>query len=253
MGVVTGDAVLIAGFIVTGLEPKRSGYSWIGPSFSARGVADALADTTLEVFRGSTVFAPLNDNWRDNQEPELLATGLQPSHDLEAATVRTFEPGSYTAIVRGNGNTSGVGAVEVYDLTPTSDSRVANISTRGFVDINDNVMIGGFIIGNTGASLESRDAQLLIRALGPSLTAAGVPNALPDPVLSLHNADGTEIQRNDNWRDTQQAELTASGFAPSSDAESALLLSRPSGPSTAIVRDKNDAIGNALVEVYRLR
>jgi hypothetical protein len=187
----------------------------VGPSLSALGVPGALQDTTLEVFQGSAVYAPLNNNWRDNQEAELMATGLQPSHDLEAATVRMFPPGSYTAVVRGNGNTSGVGAVEVYDLTPTTDSRVANISTRGFVETNDNVMIGGLIVGNTGASLESRDVQLVVRALGPSLTAAGVPEALADPVLSVHNADGVEIQRNDNWRDTQQADLIASGFAPS--------------------------------------
>jgi hypothetical protein len=251
MRVLTGDAVLIAGFIVTGLEPKQLVLRAIGPSLTVSGVAGALPDPRLDVFQGETLFT-FNDDWRNKQRVELEATGLQPTSDREAATVRTFPPGAYTAVVRDQGGATGVGAVEVYDLTPASDSRVANISTRGFVETGENVMIGGFIVGNTGASLASRESQLVIRALGPSLAAAGVPNALQDPVLSLHDADGTQLTQNDDWRDTQQAELIASGFAPANGAESALIVARPHGPSTAIVRGKNGTVGNALVEVYRL-
>lgn len=247
--VQNGDAALIAGFIVTGADPKRLVIRAIGPS---TGVSGALADPTLEVFQGSTLYVPLQNNWRDNQEAELQATGVAPTNNLEAATVRTFPPGSYTAIVRGNGNTTGVGSVEVYDLSADSDSRLANISTRGFVEAGDNVMIGGFIIGGDG----SQNADLIVRALGPSLAAAGVPNPLADPVLTMYDAYGLLVGANDNWREQTpdaRAELAASGFAPTNDSESALLISRPSGPTTAIVSGKDGATGNALIEVYRLR
>jgi hypothetical protein len=245
--VQTGDNVLIAGFIVTGADPKRLVIRAIGPSFTE--IPGRLADPNLEVSDERGVYVPLQHNWRDNQQEELQATGLAPTNDFEAATVRTFPPGSYTAIVRGEGNTSGIGSVEVYDLSADSDSRVANISTRGFVENGDNVMIGGFIIGED----PSQDCDLIIRALGPSLAAGGVPNPLSDPVLRVVDAHGAIVRENDDWRETQEAALTASGFAPANNAESAMLISRPSGPTTAIVSGKNGATGNALVEVYRLR
>ena len=248
MRVLSGDAVLIAGFIVTGPEPKRVLIRAIGPSLETRGVAGALQDPALELFDSGNNLLQANNNWFDSQAEELRETGLQPEFSSEAAIVRTLAPGAYTAVVRGNGNTSGVGVVELYDLSDTADAQLANISTRGFVETGDKVMIGGFIIGHP----TSRDAELLVRALGPSLTASGVPDALQDPTLSVHDADGNLVRANDNWRETQQAELTASGFAPSSDAESAMLISRPPGNTTAIVRGNNGTIGNALVEVYRL-
>ena len=249
MRVGTGDSVLIAGFIVAGLEPKELVIRGIGPSLAAAGVTDALADPTLDVYYHGDALFTLNDNWRDNQPTELAATGIAPSNDAEAATIRTFEPIAYTAIVRGKNNTTGVGSVEVYDLSATSDSRVVNISTRGFVEAGDNVMIGGFIIGRP----ESRSVSLAVRAIGPSLAAAGVSNVLLDPTLTLYDADGVALASNDDWRETQQAELQASGLAPSNDAESALLVTRPAGNATAIVRGKNGAVGNALVEIYRLQ
>ena len=247
MRVGTGDSVLIAGFIVNGLEAKQLVIRGIGPSLASAGVSDALADPTLDVYRGSSLFT-LNDNWRDNQPGELAGTGIAPTNDAESATIRTFEPSAYTAIVRGRNNTTGVGSVEVYDLSTSSDSRVVNISTRGFVEAGENVMIGGFIIGSAG----SRSVDLVVRAIGPSLAGAGVPNVLPDPTLTLYDGNGVAIASNDNWRATQQAELQASGLAPTNDAESALLVTRPSGNATAIVRGKNGAVGNALVEIYRL-
>ncbi|MFL6582900.1 MAG: hypothetical protein ACJ8KU_00120 [Chthoniobacterales bacterium] len=248
MRVGTGDSVLIAGFIVTGLESKQLVIRGIGPSLAASGVNGALADPTLDVYRGNALFT-LNDNWRDNQPTELAATGIAPTEDAESATIRTFEPAAYTAIVRGKNNTTGVGSVEVYDLSSKSDSRVVNISTRGFVESGENVMIGGFIIGAAG----SQSVDLVVRGIGPSLAAAGVPDVLSDPTLTLYDGNGAEIASNDDWRNTQQAELQASGLAPTNDAESALLITRPAGNATAIVRGKNGAVGNALIEVYRLR
>ncbi|HSH38097.1 MAG TPA: hypothetical protein VK993_04865 [Chthoniobacterales bacterium] len=110
-------------------------------------------------------------------------------------------------------------------------------------------MIGGFIAGRPA----SRNAELLVRAVGLSLAASSVPNALQDPTLSVHDAEGNLVRENDKWRDSQQAELVASGFAPSNDAKSAMLISRRPGNTTGIVRGKDGTIGNALVEVYRLR
>ena len=249
MRVLNGDAVLIAGFIVTGPESKRVVIRGIGPSLEARGVSGVLQNPTLELFDSNNVSIAANENWSDTQLDELRETGLQPEFNTEAAIVRTLPPGAYTAVVRGSNNTTGVGVVELYDLSPTADAQVANISTRGFVETADNVMIGGFIVGHP----TSREAELLVRALGPSLAVSGVPNALQDPTLSVHDADGNAVRENDNWRDTQGAELTATGFAPSNDNEAAMLISRAPGNTTAIVRGKNGTIGNALVEIYRLR
>jgi hypothetical protein len=189
-----------------------------------------------------------NDDWFETQADAIRATGLQPIYSTESAILRTLAPGSYTAAVRGRGDTTGVGVVEVYDLSPASNSKLANVSTRGFVETENNVMIGGFIAGHPS----SDNVSVIVRAIGPSLTGFGVPNALQDPILTLHDANGTQIAENDNWRDSNETAIAASGFAPSNNAESAILISRPPGNTTAIVRGKNGGIGNALVEVYRL-
>lgn len=249
--VQTGDAVLISGFIITGTEPKTVMIRGIGPTLTAVGVPGALQNPTLTLFQstsGGNVQLEANDDWFESQADEKRATGLQPTFSTESAILRTLAPGSYTAVVRGKADTQGVGVVEVYDLSATSNSKLANVSTRGFVQTGTNVMIGGFIAGHPS----SANIPVIVRAIGPSLGAVGVPTPLPDPVLGLYNADGTLVIENDNWRDTNEAAIAASGFAPSNNAESAILISRPAGNTTAIVRDKNGASGNALVEVYRL-
>ncbi len=158
-------------------------------------------------------------------------------------------PGAYTAILAGKNDTTGVGLVEVYDLDQSAGSKLANISTRGFVDIGDNVMIGGFIAGptDTGAT------RVLIRAIGPSLSGVGIQDALQDPVLELHDGSGATIATNDNWKDTQQAEIEATGIAPTDDRESATLQTLVPGNYTAIVRGKDSTTGVGLVEVYNLQ
>jgi len=156
----------------------------------------------------------------------------------------SLAPGNYTAIVRGKNNTTGVALVEAYDLDQATSTTLTNISTRGFVDTGNNVMIGGFISGN--------GIKVIVRALGPTLTQFGVPNVLADPTLELRDVNGTLIASNDNWKDTQQAAIQASGFAPPNANESAIIVTRPAGNTTAIVRGKNNTTGNALVEVYTL-
>jgi len=177
-----------------------------------------------------------NDNWKDSQQAAINATGKAPPNDLESAIRHTFTPGNYTAVVHGKNNNTGVALVEVYDLD-NSGTTLTNISTRGFVDIGQNVMIGGFISGNG-------IVRVIVRALGPTLTQFGVPNVPADPTLELRDLNGSLIASNDNWKDTQQAEIIASGKAPPDDNESAIIVVRPAANTTAIVRGKNNTTGN---------
>lgn len=254
MDVKTGDNVLIGGFIVTGNAAKKVVLRALGPSLSQFGIAGALADPILELHQSvagvDTVIAS-DDNWKDLQQTEIEAAGFAPQDDLESAIVATLDPNaSYTAIVRGTNGTSGVGLVEVFDLDQPADAQLANISTRGFVETGNNVMIGGFILGNgTGTT------NVVIRGLGPSLSPLGVAGALSDPTLELHDANGMIVQSNDNWKDNSaadQAELTADQLAPTNDLESAMIVTLSTDAFTAIVSGKNGLMGVALVEVYRL-
>ena len=248
MQVLTDDNVLIGGFIVTGISPKKVIVRAIGPSLTAFGVPGALMDPTLEL-NAPDGSVTSNDNWKESQQAEIEATGLQPTNDAESAILQTLEPGAYTAIVRGVNGTTGVGLVEAYDLDQPADSELANISTRGFIDTDANVMIGGFIIGPDDLG----DATVLVRAIGPSLENFGVANAIQDPILELHSGDGDTIATNDDWRDTQETEITATGLMPTDDRESASLQTLAPGNYTAIVRGVDDTTGVGLVEVYHLQ
>lgn len=254
MQVLTGDNLLIAGFIITGADPKQVLIRGIGPSLNVNGVpiSGALADPTLELHQGSTTLTT-NDNWKlksdgTSQQAEIEATTIPPTDDLESAILVTLTPGAYTAILAGKNGGTGLGLVEVYDLAQTVDSKLANISTRGFVETNDQVMIGGVILAGTTPS------DLIIRALGPSLNVNGVPLAgsLQDPTLDLYNANGVVIQSNNNWQDTQQAVIQADGLAPTDARESAMFTTLDAGNYTAIVKGSGGTTGIGLVEVYEL-
>jgi hypothetical protein len=253
--VLTDDNVLIGGFIITGTDPKNVLIRGIGPSLSSVGIAGALADPTLELHQGSTTVMT-NDNWKTrpdgtSQQAEIEATTIPPANDLESAVLATLSPGAYTAILAGKNGGTGVGLVEVYDLAQGANSMLANISTRGFVDTGDNVMIGGFIVGGGSGG---GTARVIVRALGPSVPVAG---ALGDPTLELHDGSGALVAANDNWKtrpdgSSQQAEIEATTIPPTNDLESALVRTVPPGNYTAIVRGKNNATGVGLVEVYNL-
>ena len=154
-----------------------------------------------------------------------------------------LSPGSYTGIVRGVNNTTGIALVEAYDLDFTEDSHLANVSTRSFVQPGDKVMIGGLIVVGVAAE------KVLVRALGPSLPVAG---SLPDPIVDLYDGQGSLIGSNDNWRDTQETEIMATNLPPTNEAEAALIQMLAPGAYTAIVRGKNDSSGVGLVEFYTL-
>ena len=248
LDVQTDANVGIGGFIINGSGQKQVLIRGIGPSLASVGVQGVLADPVLELHLGDgSVVA--NDNWGDTQAAEISATGLAPSDSAEAAIVATLDPGAYTAILSGRTGT-GIGLVEVYALD-TLTSELANVSTRGFVGSGDNVLIGGVIVGPSGAP----DATLVARALGPSLATLGVAGSLSDPSLELHNSDGALIASNDDWEDdsTQAASIEAIGLAPPDSRESAIYFTAPTGPYTAIVRGSNGTTGVALVEIYNVK
>ena len=237
-----GNDVAIGGFIINGNAPKTVIIRALGPSVPVTG---NLADPTLELHDGTGKLIASNDNWSSNRD-NIMWSGLAPKDDHEAAIVTTLSPGSYTAIVRGVSNTSGVALVEIFDLSGVTDSKLATISTRGKVETGDDVMIGGFVIGG------DQPTRVIIRAIGPSLSGAGIQDALQDPVLQLFNGNGAMIFENDDWRSAQQDQINASGMAPGDDRESAIIATLAPGSYTAIVRGKNDTIGVALVEIYNL-
>jgi hypothetical protein len=256
--VQTGDNVLIGGFIITGTVNKKVIVRAIGPSLTAAGVPGALPNPKLELHNGGGALIGFNDDWKTtiaggvitgDQRAQIEASTLAPADDHESAIIATLAPANYTAIVRGVGDGTGVGLAEVYDLNAPANAQLANLSTRGFVQTSDDVMIGGFIVGGSPGGR----AKLLVRAIGPSLGNAGVPDFLIDPTLQLFNASGTLVDANDNWKSDHQAEIEATTLPPTKDAESAIVQTLAPGNYTAIVKGVGDTTGVGLVEVYNLQ
>jgi hypothetical protein len=252
MRVQTGDNVGIGGFIIAGSAPKHLLVRAIGPSLTQVGVPGALADPVLEL-HGPGAFATItDDNWRDDpaQENAIIATGLAPSHNLESAIDTTLNPGSYSAVARGKDNTSGVALIEVYDLSQAVPAKLANISTRAFVSIGDDIVIAGFILG--GNPPQAGNDRVVVRGLGPTLTGFGVPDALADPGLELRDSNGALLLANNDWQDdpAQAAELTAAGLAPANQLESAIAATLSPGLYTALLAGQNNGSGVGIVEIY---
>jgi pectinesterase len=248
VSVQTGDNVLIAGFILTGTAPKPVLLRAIGPSLAGAGISDALADPTMELRAADGTRIAFNDNWQSANEGEIIATGIPPSHANESAIYITLPPGAYTALVKDSHETTGVALVEVYDLDGNNGTQLGNISTRGFVAGGDHVMIAGFILaGGTGGS------RVIVRAIGPSLTAAGIDDALADPMLQLYDSNGVAIAFNDNWKTMQQTEIEETGLAPSDERESSIVASLPAGSYTAVLASRDGGSGVGLIEVYNLK
>ena len=249
LNVLTGDNVLDGGFIITGSGSKTILIRGLGPSLADAGISGFLADPLIELHSGTTSqIIASNDNWKNNQKTEIEATGIAPTDDAEAALIATLSDGAYTVIERGKQSTTGIGLIEVYDLGGDAGTELANISTRGFVDVGSNVMIAGFI----AASVSGGTSEFIIRALGPSLGDAGVDNPLADPVLELHDSNGTLLASNDDWKSDQQTEIEATGIPPSDDAEAAILATLAPGAYTAIESGKDGGIGVGLIEFYNL-
>jgi hypothetical protein len=250
----TGDNILITGFIVSGPagSTKKVIVRAIGPSTN---VAGALADPTLELHDGTGALIARNDNWRltqlggiitADQVADIQASTVAPANDLESALIATLAPGSYTAQIRGANNSTGIGVAEAFDLSLGSLAKLANVSTRGFVQTADNIMIGGFIVLNN-------PVKVVVRAIGPSLTAFGVQGALGDTTLELHGGDGALILANDNWKEAaNMSDIQASGLAPGNELESAILITLQPGNYTAQIRGKGNTTGVGVVELFAL-
>jgi hypothetical protein len=249
--VETGDKLMIGGFIISGSTPKKVVVRGMGPLLASFGITDFLKDPYLELRSSSNVLLQFNDNWKDSQQAEIQSLGLAPNDDREAVIVTTLAPGTYTALLTGKNGTTGVGLVEVYDVNPTVDSQLGNLSTRGFVQGGNDVLIAGFLLGgaNTG------NDRIAIRGLGPSLAQFGLNPVLADPTLELHDQNGATLITNDDWATdpVSAANLIANNLAPSDPKEAAIFTSLPPGTFTAILAGKNSGTGIGIVEVYNLK
>ncbi len=257
----TGNNVLFAGFIIQGNASKTVLIRSAGPSLTSFGLPGALANPQLELHDANNTIGT-NDNWQTTQLGGVITSdqvaaiqnsGAAPLDPAEPAIIATLPPGSYTAIVQGVGGTQGVATVEVYDLIENNGAILANISTRGFIQTGDNVMIGGFIVVD-------QPIRVLVRATGPSLASFGISNALANPQLELHDANGA-IAGNDDWQTTQlggiitsdqSAAIQNSGLAPGNPAESAIIATLAPGNYTAIAQGVNGGTGVGVVEVFAL-
>ena len=236
---------MIGGFIITGNTPKKVVLRGLGPSLARFGITDFLADPFLELHGSSGALIRKNDNWKDDQRPEIEGTVFQPSDDRESVIVATLVPGAYTALLTGKGGTTGVGTVEIYDANLAADSELANISTRGFVQTGDNVLIAGTIV------LGQTSQKVMVRAIGPSLT---VPGKLADPTLELRDSNGALLEANDNWVDSPNKQaIIDSTIPPTNNLESAIVRTLTPASYTAIVRGAGGTTGVAVVEVYALQ
>jgi len=252
----TDDNVLIEGFIVQGPagSTKKMIVRAIGPSLVPFGITDAVANPTLEIHDANNATVATNNDWKTTQTgglitgdqvAEINASQLAPSNDLESAIIASLAPGSYTAVVRGAGNTTGTGVVDAYDLSSGSAATLANIATRGLVQPADKLMIAGFIV-------QSASLKTVVRAIGPSLAAFGISNALPDTTLQLRDQNGVIVRENDDWQSDQKAELEATGLQPSNNLEAAVVATIAPGQYTVQVRGKPETTGTGVVQVYFL-
>jgi hypothetical protein len=241
---------MIGGFIITGNIPKKVVIRGLGPSLSSFGITDFLADPFLQLRGSSGALIRQNDNWKDDQRPEIEGTIYQPTDDRESVIIATLVPGSYTAQLTGKGGTTGVGTVEIYDANIPADSQLANMSTRGFVQTGNNVMISGFTLGGGTAPTD-----IAIRGVGPSLSSYGVSPTLADPTLELRDSNGTLLIANDDWQSdpVAAANLTAHGLGLSNPKESGIYTTLAPGQFTAIIAGKSGGTGIALIEIYHVQ
>ena len=204
-----------------------------------------------------------NDDWqvpqaitsaaqaRGAQGIAIVGTGLTPSDPREATVALSLPPGAYTAVVSGNGGEQGVALIKVYELDPAgtaaASSHVVNVSTRGRVLGGDNVMIGGFVVRGRMTA-----RNLLVRALEPSLAAAGVSEALADPTLEIRHAAGQPVAFVDDYDQGTTSLATLGALKPNDAREAAVRVSLTPGTYTAVVRGKNGQTGVSRVEAYEV-
>ena len=238
-----GDNAMIGGFIIED-APMTVLIRAVGPSLALPpfNVSGVLANPTVQLVDGPATIG-FNDNWQQATNWLSIPEGLRPTNNLESAILMELSPGAYTAIVRGVSDTTGIGLVEVIKIG-SSSGKFRDISTRGFVDTGDKVMIGGFVINDDPMTV-------LIRALGPTLALPpyNVPSALANPKVALFSGP-TQIGSNDNWQEASNWRDIPTLFRLSNSAESAMLVTLLPGAYTAILSGVGSSpIGNGLIEV----
>jgi hypothetical protein len=245
--VLTGNNVMIAGFIITGSSNKTVAIVATGPSLAAFGITNPLADPYIILVRQSDqAVIATNDNWQSASNAFMLqAAGFAPSNPLEAALYVNLAPGAYTVIVQGNGGGTGVSVVSVNEVD-RPEAPLYNISTRADVLTGNNVAIAGFAISGDGP------LTVVIQGTGPSLVPYGISNPLPNPTLTLvRSADGAVLATNDNWQSAPNAAaIQASGFAPTNPYESAIMMTLDPGNYTAILSGVGGSTGVGVVGVF---
>lgn len=247
----TGEKVEIGGFILSGGSSlKTVVVRALGPSLGTRGVLSPLLDPSLQLYNSSGQLIASNGDWMTNSNSqEIIDSGLAPTDSRESALLIDLLPGAYTAVVTGvDGSANNIALVEVYDLDSLNLPQLLNISTRGQIDTDEGVMIAGLIVGGT------TEQTVVIRGLGPSLAlgSPSVANPLPDPQVLLYDGLGQLIATNNNWQDTQAADIAATGLAPPDTLEAAILAPLLPGNYTAVLSDVNGASGIGLVEIYNI-
>lgn len=263
---ITASDPLIEGFTVQGPggSIKKIILRAIGPSLTPFGVTDALPNPTLEIHdsNNNNAIIARNDNWQTtqtggiitaDQSAEINASAFKPGNNLESAIIANLAPGTYTGVVAGAPGSSdaGTAVVDGFDMSPASSAKLVNIATRGLVKPGNGLMIAGFIIQNG-------PVKIVVRAIGPSLTPFGIPNALPDTTLQLKDQNGTVVVENDDWKirssdgSSQQAEMEATLLQPSNNFEAAFVTTIPAGQYTALLRGKPETTGTGVVQVYFL-
>ena len=245
----TGEREAIGGFIITGGTSRKVVIRGVGPSLAGFGLTGLLTDPILELRGSDGALIAENDNWRDNfvQAVELASLGLAPLDPMESAIVASLESGTYTVIMAGKDQSSGIGLLEIYEADSDSTAQFANISTRGFVQSGDNVMIGGFILSDN-----SDNSAVIVRGTGPSLRHFGLRDTLVDPNLALYDSNGSLLIANDNWEahPTQAAQLRAQGLAPADSLEAGVFIVLSPGAFTAILKGNDGGVGLGLLEIY---
>jgi hypothetical protein len=265
----TGGGIEIAGFVVSG-PPGSSEQLLIrgvGPSLSQFAVTGSLFQPVLTLFDSSGSQIATNTAWTTNSNsaqvasaatsvgafalgPTVAATAEQPA-SADSALLLNLPPGNYTAQVTGVGGTTGVALAEIYQVGASS-AQLTNISTRAMVGFGVTVEIAGLVVQG------AQPARVLIRAVGPTLAQFSVTGFLAQPTLTVVDAGGNTVATNTGWSTNANAAAIASEAASvgafalaAGSADSALLLTLPPGPYTAIVSGVGGTSGIALVEAYQ--
>jgi hypothetical protein len=258
-GVAGSDAsTMIAGFVITGSDPKEVLIRAVGPALAGFGVPGVLSNPRVRLFKGGTAIME-NDDWSlGGFGPQIADTAVRlgafplPAGSADAALIARLDPGTYTAHVTTDNAAAGVALIEVYDTTAASGggTKLISVSTRGSVGRGADALIVGLVVNGQAAK------RVLIRGIGPALAAFGVSGTLSDPILRLYNKDGGLVAENDNWfdrPDIASATTQVQAFPLALGSKDAvLLLYLAPGNYTAQVSGVGDTTGVALVEAYEV-